>query len=436
MTDNATILNPLLTPTWNRHKLNGTETKLPDLPMAEADAVDILVPEGFLGVEPQDFDDAWAAWEQKALEATSQRITVKSTDDVDDAPFQEFKAAAKDPLDVPARGAMPRGAIDYALGDAAAEWMMDTTMACALVKVPAYKNISEALVVRVKGENQATAVASLDVIVGEGATCNLVLEADSPVRGTGVVGINLRIIAEANARVNVKQMQTLDDTWTYIECFETKVANDAKITVDQTYLGGKVSYIGNGHALQGFRSAVDIDTAYLATGSSTLDFNYLIRQFGKQSNSKLIANGVLAGQSTKNLRGTIDLIHGAKGAKGHELETVLLTNQGVHNRSLPIILCDEDDVQGDHGATIGHVPADHRYYMGSRGLSDEQIDALFLRSSFERALVHAHDAVSRAAVSQLAAQVLGASLEDFQILDPCGLSDECSALDADCCERY
>ena len=214
--------------------------------------------------------------------------------------------------------------------------------------------------------------------------------------------------------MQVKQLQTLGDSWVYLESFESKVADNAKIIVDQTYLGGKESYIGNGHALMGFRSDVDIDTSYLAAGASTLDFNYLIRQFGKQTNSKLIANGVLAGTATKNLRGTIDLIHGAKGAHGHELENVLLTNQGVHNRSLPIILCDEDDVQGDHGASIGHVPAEQRYYLGSRGLSDAQIDALFLRSTFERALVHAHDDASRTAINRLATQVLGEPLADHQ----------------------
>ena len=46
-----TATNPLLTPTWNRHHLNGTDVTLPDMGctdgpvMADADAVSITVPE-------------------------------------------------------------------------------------------------------------------------------------------------------------------------------------------------------------------------------------------------------------------------------------------------------------------------------------------------------------------------------------------------------
>ena len=414
-----TATNPLLTPTWNRHHLNDTDVTLPDMGctdgpvMADADAVSITVPETYVALEPQDFDTRWASFEEAQRTATANRVTVKSTPDVSEEPFHTF-AQDKEHLDVPARNAIPRGAADYALGDEAVEWMWDANLAAAYVALPPFKTETEPVVVRVKAQPGAVALASLEIVACEGAEACIVLEADSPVAGEGTVGINLRIIAEDNARVQVKQLQTLGDSWVYLESFESKVADNAKIIVDQTYLGGKESYIGNGHALMGFRSDVDIDTSYLAAGASTLDFNYLIRQFGKQTNSKLIANGVLAGTAIKNLRGTIDLIHGAKGAHGHELENVLLTNQGVHNRSLPIILCDEDDVQGDHGASIGHVPAEQRYYLGSRGLSDAQIDALFLRSTFERALVHAHDDASRTAINRLATQVLGEPLADHQ----------------------
>ena len=34
---------------------------------------------------------------------------------------------------------------------------------------------------------------------------------------------------------------------------------------------------------------------------------------------------------------------------------MLLANKGVDNKTVPVILCDEDDVAGNHGATIGHV---------------------------------------------------------------------------------
>ena len=40
----------------------------------------------------------------------------------------------------------------------------------------------------------------------------------------------------------------------------------------------------------------------------------------------------------------------AKGAKGDELEDVLLLDDGVQNQTIPLILCAEEDVEGNHGA--------------------------------------------------------------------------------------
>ena len=50
-------------------------------------------------------------------------------------------------------------------------------------------------------------------------------------------------------------------------------------------------------------------------------------------------------------------MHGAKGARATSARP-LLANKGVDNKTVPMILCDEDDVAGNHGATIGHcVPS-------------------------------------------------------------------------------
>lgn len=395
-------MNGLLTSTWNRLEANGTPFELDSLRTASPFAVSLDLPVDVMGHDQEAFDGAWAALEQRARDISAKRVTVRSTDDVDKAPFNEFAAQAADELDVPARNAIPRSATDAALGNEASSFLRAQATAHSIVNVEAYHEASAPVALRIKAQDGAFAVGSLDVHVHEGARLNLVLEADSPSAGAGAVGMVVRIIADAGSRVSIKQLQTLASTWDYFESIEIKTVDSARVDVDQVYLGGKKSFFGFGNAMLGHKSTCNIATHYLGAGSSALDFNYLIRQFGKQSTSNLIANGVLIGSSDKILRGTIDLIHGCKGAVGHELETVLLANKDVHNRTIPIILCDDDDVQGTHGATIGHVPESQRHYLASRGLSDAQIEALFTRSLFEKALIDAFDDESRAAISRLA----------------------------------
>ena len=120
---------------------------------------------------------------------------------------------------------------------------------------------------------------------------------------------------------------------------------------------------------------------------------------------------MLAGTSSKVLRGTIDLVHGCKGSEGTERETVLIASEGVDNKTVPTILCDEDDVAGNHGATIGHVRPDQLFYMMSRGISPEAAEALFLTAKLEDAALTAPTKNARAAVARLAERIAS----DFDI---------------------
>ena len=57
------------------------------------------------------------------------------------------------------------------------------------------------------------------------------------------------------------------------------------------------------------------------------------------------ADGVLQDRSAKLFRGTIDFQKGAAGSKGDEKEDVLLLGEDVVNRTIPLILCAEEDVE-------------------------------------------------------------------------------------------
>ena len=69
----------------------------------------------------------------------------------------------------------------------------------------------------------------------------------------------------------------------------------------------------------------------------------------------MTADGVLQGGAKKIYRGTIDFKNGSAGAVGDEKETVLLLSDDVVNQTIPLILCSEEDVQGNHGASIGKL---------------------------------------------------------------------------------
>ena len=67
-------------------------------------------------------------------------------------------------------------------------------------------------------------------------------------------------------------------------------------------------------------------------------------------------------------------------AAGRDPEDVLLIGEKVVNKTVPLILCAEEDVEGSHGASIGRVDEVHIFYMQSRGIPEDKIAELMAQS--------------------------------------------------------
>ena len=55
----------------------------------------------------------------------------------------------------------------------------------------------------------------------------------------------------------------------------------------------------------------------------------------------------------------------------------------VRNRSIPVILCSEEDVVGNHGATIGRLDEDMIFYLASRGMETEAIYEMMAKAKLD-----------------------------------------------------
>ena len=260
--------------------------------------------------------------------------------------------------------------------------------------------------IRVTTHEGEASGASIDIVAAPNSTFSIALSLDSAADAPAFMGSTMRVFAGAGARVDITVYLTASDAVTCVEDSGFVLDEGARVNVRHVVLGGGFTATGLAADLRGDRSRIDVDTSYLASGTQQRDFNYIIRHRGRKTVSNMDANGVLTGTSKKCLRGTIDLIHGAKGAEGNERETVLLASKGVDNKTVPNILCDEDDVAGNHGATIGHVRPDQLFYAACRGLSQEQTEALFLSAKLEDAALRSPNDAVRANVVRLGNQII------------------------------
>ena len=92
--------------------------------------------------------------------------------------------------------------------------------------------------------------------------------------------------------------------------------------------------------------------------------------------------GALLGHCVKNFRGTLDFIQGARGSVGKEDEEVTILSPHARNRSVPLMLSHEGDVDGHHAVSIGRMDADKLFYLMSRGLDERAAQQLIVEASF------------------------------------------------------
>ena len=234
--------------------------------------------------------------------------------------------------------------------------------------------------------------------------------ADAPATSAALV----RIVAEKHARIHLVEMLGVDDDQQHLESVGIEAHEDAVCDVRQYALGGGAVGMGLAVNLVGNRARLDLNNRYHACHEELLDINHVARMRGCATRAEIVESGILNDSARKTLRATIDLIRGSKDAKGNEAETVQILGDGVINKTMPVILCDEDNVAGNHGATIGSVSPEQIEYLQARSLSRHEAELLFVRALFEDAIIHAPEALSHAVAVERAEKVLGADVaHDF-----------------------
>lgn len=134
--------------------------------------------------------------------------------------------------------------------------------------------------------------------------------------------------------------------------------------------------------LTGDNSSAEVDAIYFGDGERKSDYNYIIRHRGKKTVANMNVRGALKDKSDKIFRGTLDFQRGSKGSVGREFEEVLILSDGVRNRSVPIMLAGEDDVDGHHALTVGRQDEEKIFYLMSRGLDENDAERLLVEAAF------------------------------------------------------
>lgn len=72
----------------------------------------------------------------------------------------------------------------------------------------------------------------------------------------------------------------------------------------------------------------------------------------------------------------------------------------VVNQTIPLILCEEEDVEGNHGATIGKLDEELLFYLESRGIPEAEVYEMMAKARIDAISSRIRDEATRKLVAE------------------------------------
>lgn len=211
----------------------------------------------------------------------------------------------------------------------------------------------------------------------------------------------IRVLARKNSKVHLQLVRFDSDHHNSLESIAVVTEAKADVQVSQVELSSGKLVTNYKTYIMGDESKVNLDSIYFASGKGDMDLLYESNHFGKKTESNMIINGALVGESTKKLKATLDFKEGSSGSVGNEEEFTLLLSENVKGISVPALLSHEDDVEGNHAASAGKMDKELLFYIMSRGYSLKEAEKLVIESKFQGTIQHLPEVLADEALNYI-----------------------------------
>lgn len=201
----------------------------------------------------------------------------------------------------------------------------------------------------------------------------------------------LKVSAKKNSKVNVIIINLLNEVSDNFYSIEDIIEDRGCIKYTIIDFGAKNSISNLYSNVVGENANNIINSIYLGKGNDLIDINYIVDMRGKAANVNIDAQGALTGNARKHFKGSIDFKTGCKKAVGDENESCMLLSDTAKSLSLPMLLCSEEDVIGNHSTGSGKADKKELFYLESRGFSEKEALKLLVRAKFNTILNNIKD---------------------------------------------
>lgn len=251
-------------------------------------------------------------------------------------------------------------------------------------------NKKEDIIIRYNFDDNNVNLINQIEIIANGDT-NVIIEYKSQTSLKCLHNGIIRAIANENAKLDVTIVNLLNENSDNFEAIENRLEKNSKVNYTIIDIGGKTSISNYYSNIIGENADNDLKSIYLGIGEQRKDINYIAELRGTKTNIDIDVQGTLKDSAKKNFKGTIDFKKGSKKAKGNENEYCMLLSDKAKSIALPMLLCTEEDVEGNHSTASGKVDEKQLFYIMTRGISYKEAVKLIVKSKFNKIIERISD---------------------------------------------
>lgn len=229
-------------------------------------------------------------------------------------------------------------------------------------------------------------VDNIEIIANENSKGTIIIKYETTKTQENYHNGIIRVQAKKNSNINVIIVNLTNTISNHFMSIQNVIEKEAKLNYTIVDFGGKNSITNYYSDLKGDSSENNLNTIYLGKENQLFDLNYIGELRGKKSNIDIEVQGALKDNAKKHFKGTIDFKKGCKKAKGNEHDGCMLLSDTARSLSLPMLLCSEEEVEGNHSSAAGKIGEKELFYIMSRGFEQKEAMKLMVRAKFNKVL--------------------------------------------------
>ncbi len=250
-----------------------------------------------------------------------------------------------------------------------------------IVSVPAEAEISEPVVVSVRGESTEGAAFGHTLIeVGANARAVVVLDHS----GSATYADNVEIVVGDGASLTVVSLQDWAGDSVHLSHHQAVVGRDARLQHTAVTFGGGVVRLAPSVRYGGPGGDAELLGVYFADGGQHLEHRLFVDHGERNCRSRVEYKGALQGESAHTVWiGDVLIRAEAEGTDTYERNRNLLLTDGARADSVPNLEILTGEVVGaGHASASGRLEDHHLFYLMARGIPLAEARRLVIRGFF------------------------------------------------------